>query len=289
MSTIPILLKTPTILVLGGGAIALQKATVLYRNKIKFSMIALSYCSQFNDLDVNKVTKNIEFNDFHTYNIIVDATGCDEVGSLLQEVIRKRYILVNRVDQPDQCNFYFSSLLRYGSLKVAVSTDGASPTIGQVVRDKIDALLPLELENLVEETKRKRQQGHIDPSAARNQLLTLFSHVFFIECDDVAQDLEILFKYPQLTRFSVVLSESNAQHFSVSTDSSQHEIEYVKIENLNNCFDAETVYVLLKEYCQRGETIAVLIRSGVHFSDQCERLSCYLKNDGVSFEIIVKQ
>ncbi|OQY25762.1 MAG: hypothetical protein B6I37_00030 [Desulfobacteraceae bacterium 4572_35.2] len=289
MSTIPILLKKPNILVLGGGVVARQKATALYGNRIKFAMIALSYCSGFNQFDVTKITKNIELNDFDQYNIIVDATGCDEVGELLQEVMRKRYVLVNRVDRPEQSNFYFSSLLRYGSLKVAVSTDGASPTIGQIVRDKIDAILPVGLANLVEEVKRQRQQGHIDPSLARKQLLTLFAHVFFIECDNIAEELTTLLKYPQLSKFRFILYQHNGLFSVFSNDSCQHEIEYESLDNQNDCFDCEKAYVTLKSYCQQGETIAVLIRSGEHFLQQSEKLSEYLKNDGVKVEIIVKR
>jgi len=238
---------------------------------------------------VPKQNQVFELNDFDTYNIIVDATGCDEVGQFLLEVIRKRYILVNRVDQPDQSNFYFSSLLNYGPLKVAVSTDGASPTIGQIVRDKIDALLPTGLVDLVEETKRQRQQGHIDSNSARNQLLTLFSHVYLIECDDVAAEVAILLKYPQLSRISVILYQSVAQDPTVRNDSSQKGIEYVSIDNHEECFDCEKAYAFLKSYCQRGETVGVLIRSGEYFSHQCEQLSEYLNNDGVKSEIIVKQ
>ncbi|OEU74089.1 MAG: hypothetical protein BA874_02805 [Desulfuromonadales bacterium C00003068] len=284
MSTIPILLKNPNILVLGGGAVALQKATVLYRNKIKFSMIALSYCSKFNELDVAKVTKNIEPNDFDNYNIVVDATGCDEVGQLLQEVIRKRYILVNRVDQPDQSNFYFSSLLNYGPLKVAVSTDGASPTIGQNVRNRIEALLPRGLANLVEKTKRQRQQGHIDPSTARDQLLILFSHVYLIECGDIADALVTLQRYPQLSKLSVVLYQHEGAHSTVSMDVCHETIKYLPI----NCFDYEKSYAVLNTYCKRGMTVGVLIPSGEQFSLHSERLSGSLTNDGVKSEIIVK-
>lgn len=289
MSTIPILLKTPKILVLGGGAVALQKATVLYRNNIKFSMVSKCYCSEFNQLNVEKVVKDIELNDFDKYNIVVDATGCEEVGQLLQVVTQKRFMLVNRVDQPDQCNFYFSSLLRYGSLKVAVSTDGASPTISKIIRDKIDAFLPNGLANLVEETKRQRQEGLINPDLARNRLLTLFSHVYLIECNDVAENLTTIIKYPHLSRFSVVLYQADDQHPDLNNDSHDDEIEYVAINSQNDCFNCDKAYGLLKSYCQNGEAIGVLIRSSEHFLQQSEKLNGYLKNDGVTTEIIVKQ
>lgn len=289
MSTLPILLNAPNVLVLGGGAVAFQKSTVLYQNKIKFSLIALSYCSKFDQLDVVKTIKKIELIDFDKYNIVIDATGCDEVGKLLRKVRQQRYLLVNRVDQPDQCNFYFSSLLCYGSLKIAVSTNGASPTIGQIVRDKIAAVLPKGLLDLVAEKKRQRQLGQIDPKLARDQALILFSHVYLIECDDIGEYLQTLHKYPQLARFSAVLYPHDGAAPVVHSDPVENEIETVAIATPNDCFDCDKAYAALQSYCLRGMTVAVLIRSGEYFPQQSETLSDYLNNDGVKVEIIVKR
>ena len=53
-------------------------------------------------------------------------------------------ILVNAVDDPPFCDFYFPSVVRRGDLQIAISTAGASPALAQRLRKEIDALLPLD-------------------------------------------------------------------------------------------------------------------------------------------------
>ncbi|MDE3059185.1 MAG: uroporphyrinogen-III C-methyltransferase, partial [Bacteroidota bacterium] len=48
-------------------------------------------------------------------------------------------IPVNVADVPDLCSFYLGSVFQNGDLKVAVSTNGKSPTLGKIIRDRIAA------------------------------------------------------------------------------------------------------------------------------------------------------
>jgi len=45
-NTLPILLKNPKILLIGGGKVALQKAQVLHENNIDFRVIAQVYLDE---------------------------------------------------------------------------------------------------------------------------------------------------------------------------------------------------------------------------------------------------
>ncbi len=49
---------------------------------------------------------------------------------------------VNVVDRPDFSDFAFGSIVNRSPLVIGISTDGAAPVFGQVVRAKIEALLP---------------------------------------------------------------------------------------------------------------------------------------------------
>ena len=51
-------------------------------------------------------------------------------------------VLVNAVDAPPFCDFYFPSVVRRGDLQIAISTAGASPALAQRLRKEINALLP---------------------------------------------------------------------------------------------------------------------------------------------------
>ncbi len=53
-------------------------------------------------------------------------------------------VLVNAVDDPPFCDFYFPSVVRRGELQIAISTSGASPALAQRLRKEINELLPLD-------------------------------------------------------------------------------------------------------------------------------------------------
>ncbi len=174
MGTLPILLKNPTILLIGGGKVALHKAQILLKNNIEFSIIASELCPDLIELNVPRQIKPFEISDLDDIQIVIDATGNPEVTQKILNQKKQQNILFNCVDQPELCDFYFCSLLSYGSLKVAVSTEGDSPTIGQVVRDKIAEIIPEGIEQLLEEKRQQRKQGKIDIAATRDQCCKLF-------------------------------------------------------------------------------------------------------------------
>ncbi len=128
MTSLPVLLRDPRILLIGGGPVALQKARVLQDNKINFQIISLNFIKAFDDISAIKIQKVFQSNDIKEFKIIVDATGNIEVLDLLLGVKRTNDFLLNVVDVPIMCDFYFSSLLNYGKLKIAISSDGTSPT-----------------------------------------------------------------------------------------------------------------------------------------------------------------
>jgi len=175
MGTLPILLKEPSILLIGGGKVALHKAKILIKNGINFTIIATQFSPDFEHIAVSKRRKSLEKSDLDKWHIIIDATGNPSVTELVLQQKKHHNILFNCVDQPELCDFYFCSLLNYGSLKIAVSTGGDSPTIGQVVRDEIAEIIPSEIEDLLKKKRKERDQGRIDIEETKQQCRDLFS------------------------------------------------------------------------------------------------------------------
>lgn len=192
MSTLPILLKDPRILLIGGGAVAYHKARVLQDNQVSFKLLAKSFVPDFGALNLSAqmLTREVEPADLAPFHIIIDATGNPQVSELLKSEKEKRFLLVNIVDKPAQSDFFFAALLNYGRLKIAVSTDGASPTIGQAVRDRIRAVIPADIATLVDEKADERARGAIDPQTTRRQVLTRLARVDLIGCGP--GDVELL-------------------------------------------------------------------------------------------------
>lgn len=55
---------------------------------------------------------------------------------------QERGQLVNIVDVPARCSFILPSILRRGQLTIAVSTEGASPSLAKRIRQRLEGLFP---------------------------------------------------------------------------------------------------------------------------------------------------
>lgn len=81
-----------------------------------------------------------------------------EASRVIAENARAMGVLVNVEDVNELCDFYFMAQVRRGDLLVAVSTNGASPTVAKRVRDKIAGWFGTDWADKLEEMKRYRLQ-----------------------------------------------------------------------------------------------------------------------------------
>lgn len=286
MGTLPILLKNQEILLLGGGGVALQKARVLVKNNIRFTLIAAEICPEIEQLGITVRQQKLDENNLKDATIIVDATGSTEVTALVLEEKKHRFLLYNCVDQPDLCDFYFSSLLNYGNLKIAVSTDGCSPAIGQIVRDKIATIIPEKIETLLEETGRNRDQGIINTVETKEQCQKLLSTVYLIGCGPGDIDLLTLKAYRTIQQIDVVLYDQlvtqeildlvpqHAQRISVGKQKGEHS------------FRQEQINEMIYEQAKSGLKIARLKSGDPYIFGRGAEEAEYLIERGVRVEVI---
>ena len=202
MSTFPVLLKNPKVLLIGGGKVALQKATVLEKNKIDFKVVSKEFLEEFENLHVKKEKKEFELSDTEGFGFVVDATGSKVVSEAL---LKNKNFLLNVVDRPEICDFFFSSLLNYGKLKIAISSDGASPSMTQVVRDEIKKTIPSNLEELGEKFAYERSIGKIDSKSAKKRVKKSFTQLYLIGCGLGDVELLTIKAYKAIQKVDVVL------------------------------------------------------------------------------------
>ena len=65
--------------------------------------------------------------------------------------------MVNVADTPDLCDFYMGGIVTKGNLKIAISTNGKSPTVAKRLRQWLEAVLPDEIDDLLETLRRYRK------------------------------------------------------------------------------------------------------------------------------------
>ncbi len=203
--TLPIVLTSPVVLIIGGGQTALMKARNLIKNNIRFRLVATEVCSDLKQLDVPCEERPFTLSDLQNQSLVIDATGSQEIAEQLIAAKATCNFLLNCTSDQKLSDFHLPALLSHGHLKVAVSSDGASPTISRQVRDKIATVIPAQLEELVNSSKEDRASGIIDPLAAQNQSRQMLAQVALIGCGPGDPDLLTMKAYRLIQQQDVVL------------------------------------------------------------------------------------
>ena len=110
--------------------------------------------------------------------LVIAATPAREVNHAVFAEAQTRGILCNAVDDPPNCDFYFSAVVRRGDLQVAVSTAGESPAVAQMLRNEIEAALDESVGDwlsAVGDARREIMATH-PPSDERKRALHLLAH-----------------------------------------------------------------------------------------------------------------
>lgn len=105
--------------------------------------------------------------------LAVAATNIPAVNRAVFAEAESSGVLINAVDDPPFCDFYFPSVVRRGDLQIAISTAGHSPALAQRLRKEINALLPLDTGDwLAELGNLRREVLQLEPlNDARKELL----------------------------------------------------------------------------------------------------------------------
>ena len=260
MGSLPVLLKDPRILLIGGGAVALHKAKVLHDNQVSFELLAAEYSDGFTDLDPHPTMhlKRLTPTDLANFPVVVDATGDAEVRDLLLSERNKRHFLLNRVDSPEDCDFYFSALLNHGCLKIAVSTDGSRPAAAQAVRDRIATFIPKEVNNLLEVKAREQVHGPIDRRRIRQEVHDLLAQVDLVGCGPGDVDLLTLEAFDAIRAAEVVLYDHLLTPEILALVPKTTEKIYVGKQKAAHSISQQELNALLLEQALRGLRVARL-------------------------------
>jgi siroheme synthase-like protein len=102
------------------------------------------------------VKRKFDFKDLDGKNLVICATDNKDLHRQIWENTRERRILINVADTPELCDFYLGSIVKKGDLKIAISTNGKSPTFAKRFREVLEETLPENLPELLNNLKRVR-------------------------------------------------------------------------------------------------------------------------------------
>ncbi len=154
----PIFLKPHQlkILIVGGGFVALEKLTFLLKSSpdAEVEMVAPFFREETLDFLKDKSVKCIDDKYHQKYldqkHIVIAATDNVPVNEQIYYNCRSKNILVNVADNPPFCDFYMGGIVTKGHVKIAISTNGKSPTTAKRLRQFFEEVLPEDINRLVE-------------------------------------------------------------------------------------------------------------------------------------------
>jgi len=147
----PIFLKLEEmrLLIVGGGNVALEKLNSVLKNspQTEIEIVAPFVCE-----DIKKICRQrntVHFSerrigpfDLDIAQIIIVAADDKSVSEWVHLQARAKGKLVNVADTPGLCDFYLGSIVNKGHLKIAISTNGKSPTMAKRLREILSEVLP---------------------------------------------------------------------------------------------------------------------------------------------------
>jgi len=155
----PIFLKVHQInvLIIGGGNVGLEKLSFMLKSSpnANVEVIALLFNEELVELaekhpSVKLTKKAYETSDLENRHMLIGCTDNHEVNVQISKEAREKYIPVNVADTPDLCDFYLGGIVTKGNVKIAISTNGKSPTTAKRIRQFLEDVIPENIDDLVQ-------------------------------------------------------------------------------------------------------------------------------------------
>lgn len=155
----PIFVKAENLhtLIVGGGYVGLEKLTALLGNApdARVTLVAplirdeiRAWAARNPKLEL--LAEPYQPDHLTDKDLVIVGTNDKAVNRLVQADCKARRILVNVADTPDLCDFYLSSVVKKGDLKIAISTNGKSPTFAKRFREVLEDILPDSLQDTLD-------------------------------------------------------------------------------------------------------------------------------------------
>lgn len=138
-------------LVVGGGTVAARKVQKLLPYGLRLTVAAPEILPEIEALPgLTLVRRAFEPSMLEGKFFVIAAADSREANREIAALCRERGILVNAVDDKEQCTFLFPALVKRGELTAGVSTGGASPSAAAWVRRRVDEAVPEDFGELLD-------------------------------------------------------------------------------------------------------------------------------------------
>lgn len=134
-------LKDKRVLIVGGGEVATKKTKMLLEQDAQIVVVSPNITTTLHTYstrgEIQWVERIFEKKDTNGAFLVIAATNNRDVNAAIRETCSENQ-LVNVVDSPDDSNFYNMAFLERGKLKIAISTEGASPLLAKQIKQDLN-------------------------------------------------------------------------------------------------------------------------------------------------------
>jgi siroheme synthase-like protein len=154
----PVFLKLESLrlLIVGGGYVGMEKLDAVISNSpaTNITLVATQISDAIKDVakqypNITLLEKSYDITDLADHDIVIAAINDPVISKQVVTDAKSKKILVNAADKPELCDFYLSAVVKKGNLKIAISTNGKSPTIAKRVKEVLNETIPDEIDELL--------------------------------------------------------------------------------------------------------------------------------------------
>jgi siroheme synthase-like protein len=159
----PVFLKLHQLelLIVGAGEVGYEKMSFILKSspEANITLVApwvspkITALLAKGDYNVQIINKTFEPTDINGKDLVIAATDIKSLNLEIQQAAKQNKVLVNVADTPALCDFYLGSIVTRGNLKVAISTNGKSPTFAKRFRQLLESILPEDTADLLKNLK----------------------------------------------------------------------------------------------------------------------------------------
>ncbi len=161
----PVFLKVTELntLIVGGGNVALEKLTFLLKSSpgAKVQMVSPMFRDETialaNKFGIEMFVQPYDVSFLQNKHIVIATTDLEAVNKKVHAQCKERNILVNLADNPPFCDFYMGGIVTKGNVKIAISTNGKSPTMAKRLRQFFEDVIPADINELAENLNEYRK------------------------------------------------------------------------------------------------------------------------------------
>ena len=179
----PVFLKLEelTVLLVGAGKVGLEKLSTIISNSPLTRVLVVA--TEINDgirmlasnhENIRLAQREYSSADLEGADLVITAIDDSQLSGQIRKDAKARGKLLNAADKPELCDFYLGSIVKKGNLKIAISTNGKSPTIAKRLKEIFNDVIPGEIDGVLQNMNviRNRLNGHFAEKVRKLNSLT---------------------------------------------------------------------------------------------------------------------